>query len=149
MTAFHDYREIVAWQLAHQLTLRIDLYLLSPDFRRHYRFSDQLSDAVRSGPRNIAEGFGRYRHREFAHFVRVAKASEAEVLNHLIDAQDERLITADEFQITEQLTKRAIKAAHGLIRYLESTPDHPETAGTLGTVRHLRHKHTRGEESTS
>jgi four helix bundle protein len=123
VAGFNDFREIVAWQLAHQLKLRVDLFLLSPDFRRHYRFSEQLSDAVRSGPRNIAEGFGRYRHREFAHFVRIAKASEAEVLNHLIDAQDQRLITADEFQITERLTKRAIKAANGLIRYLESTPD--------------------------
>ena len=61
--------------------------------------------------------------------MRIAKASEAEVLNHLIDAQDQRLITADEFQITEHLTKRAIKAANGLIRYLESTP----ILGTLGT----------------
>jgi four helix bundle protein len=123
MAGFRDFREIAAWQLAHQLKLRVDLFLLSPDFRRHYRFSEQLSDAVRSGPRNIAEGFGRYRHREFAQFVRMAKASEVEVLNHLIDAQDQRLITADEFQITEHLTKRAIKAANGLIRYLESTPE--------------------------
>ena len=123
MAGFRDFREIAAWQLAHQLKLRVDLFLLSPDFRRHYRFSEQLSDAVRSGPRNIAEGFGRYRHREFAQFVRIAKASEVEVLNHLIDAQDQRLITTDEFQITEHLTKRAIKAANGLIRYLESTPE--------------------------
>ncbi len=123
MAGFRDVREIAAWQLAHQLNLRVDLFLLSPDFRRHYRFSEQLSDAVRSGPRNIAEGFGLYRHQEFADFVRIAKASEVEVLNHLIDAQDQRLITADEFQITEHLTRRAIKAANGLIKYLESTPD--------------------------
>jgi four helix bundle protein len=123
MAGFRDVREIVAWQLAHQLNLRVDLFLLSPDFRRHYRCSEQLSDAVRSGPRNIAEGFGRYRHQEFADFVRIAKASEVEVLHHLIDAQDQRLITADEFQITEHLTKRAIKAADGLIKYLESIPD--------------------------
>lgn len=123
MAGFNDFREIVAWQLAHQLKLRVDLFLLSPDFRRHYRLADQLGDAVRSGPQNIAEGFGRYRHREFAQFVRIAKASEAEVLNHLIDAQDQRLITADEFEITGQVTRRAIKAANGLIKYLESTPD--------------------------
>lgn len=146
MSVFHDFTEIAAWRLAHLLNLRVDLFLLSPDFRRHYRLADQLSDAVRSGPRNIAEGFGRYRHGEFAHFVRIAKASEAEVLNHLIEAQDQRLITADEFQITEHLTDRAIKAANDLIRYLESTPDHlapsaplAPTPGTLGTLRHPRH----------
>ena len=72
---------------------------------------------------SIAEGFGRPRHCEFAHFVQLAKTSEVEVLKHLIVAQDQRLITADEFEITEQVTKRAIKAANGLIKYLESTPD--------------------------
>jgi four helix bundle protein len=157
MPVFHDVTEIAAWQLAHRLNLRVDLFLLSPDFKRHYRRADQLSDAVRSGPRNIAEGFGRYHHREFAHFVRIAKASEAEVLNHLIDAQDQRLITADEFQITEHLTARAIKSANSLIRYLESTPDSlaPQvplaplapTLRHLGTLRHLRHpKCQRGVE---
>jgi len=124
MSGFRDFREIAAWQLAHQLKLRVDLFLLSPQFKYHYRFCDQLSDAVRSGPRNIAEGFARYRHREFAQFVRIAKGSEAEVLNHLIDARDQSLITSDEFVITEHVTKRAIKAANGLIRYLEATPDH-------------------------
>ena len=123
MAGFLDVREIDAWQLAQQLKLRVDLFLLSPDFRKHYRYSEQLCDAVRSGPRNIAEGFGRRRHCEFAHFVRLAKASEAEVLSHLIVAQDQRLIAADEFQITAQATKRAIEAADGLISYLESTPD--------------------------
>jgi hypothetical protein len=58
-------------------------------------------------------------------FVRIAKGSEAEVLNHLIDARDQRLITDDEFLLAEHLTKRALKAANGLIRYLESTPDVP------------------------
>lgn len=125
MAGFRDFRDIVAWQLAHQLKLRVDLFLLSPDFRRHYKFCDQLSDAVRSGPRNIAEGFARFKHKEFAQFVRIAKGSEAEVLNHLVDAHDQRLITDDEFLLTEHLVKRALKAANGLIRYLESTPDVP------------------------
>ena len=44
-------------------------------------------------------------------------------MNHLIDACDQSLIAPDELQITEHLTKRALKAATGLIRYLESTPD--------------------------
>ncbi len=125
MAGFRDFREIVAWQLAHQLKLRVDLFVCSPDFRRHYKFCDQLSDAARSGPRNIAEGHARYKHKEFAQFVRVAKGSECEVINHLIDAHDQRLITTDELAIAEQLAKRAMQAATGLITYLESTPDQP------------------------
>ena len=125
MAAFKDFREIIAWQLANQMKLRVDVFLHSPEFRRHFKFCEQLSDAARSGPRNIAEGHARFKHREFAQFVRIAKGSEAEVLNHLIDAHDQRLITQEELIINERLAKRAMKAAAGLIRYLESTPDPP------------------------
>jgi len=119
MSAPADLRDLAAWQLAHLLNLRVDLFLLSPDFKRHYRRVEQLGDAVRSGPRNIAEGFERDR-RAFADRVRLAKGSEAEVLNHLIAAYDQRLITLDELQISEGLTRRAMKAANGLIRQLEA-----------------------------
>jgi hypothetical protein len=54
--------------------------------------------------------------------LRVPRAS---VLNHFIDAYDQRLITKDELLMAEHLAKRALKAANGLIRYLESSPDPP------------------------
>jgi four helix bundle protein len=125
MAGFRDFREIVAWQLAHLLKVEVDAFLSRPEFRRQFRFSEQLSDAARSGPRNIAKGHGRFKHKEFAQFVRIAKGSETEVLNHLIDAHDQKLITDEHLAATEQLVKRAMSAATGLIRYLESTPDPP------------------------
>jgi len=125
MAGFRDFREIVAWQLARQLKLEVDALLARPEVRRQFRFCDQLSDAARSGPRNIAEGHGRFKHKEFAQFVRIAKGSEAEVLNHLIDAHDQKLITDEQLAATEQLVQRAMNAATGLVRYLESTPDPP------------------------
>ena len=120
MDAFQDVTEITAWQLAHKLNLRVDLFLLSPEFRRHYKHANRLSDVVRSAPRNIAEGFAGDRS-VFAERLRLAKGSQAEVLDHLADAYDQCLITFDEWQISERLTKRAIRAANGLIRSLEST----------------------------
>lgn len=92
MAGFKDFREIVAWQLANQLKIEVDALLARPEFKRRYKFCEQFDDAARSAPRNIAEGFARFKHKEFAQFTRVAKGSEAEVLNHLIDAQDQRLI---------------------------------------------------------
>ena len=125
MAGFRDFREIVAWQLAHELKGQIDVFLARPEFKRRFKFCEQLDDAGRSAPRNIAEGFGRFKHKEFAQFVRIAKGYEAEVLNHLIDARDQKLLTSDEFLMSEHLCKRALKAANGLIRYLECTPDPP------------------------
>lgn len=118
MAAFNDVTEISAWQLAHKLNLRVDLFLLSPDFRRHYKRSDRLRDVVESAPRNIAEGFDGDRD-AFVERIRLAKGSQAEVLNHLSDAYQQRLITLDEWQISEALTRRAIRAANGLLRSLE------------------------------
>jgi hypothetical protein len=51
------------------------------------------------------------------------KASELEMLNHLEEAFDSGYLTDAERRALEHATKKAIKAANGLIRYLESTPD--------------------------
>ena len=126
MAGFRKFEEIIAWQLAYQLKISVDAFLARPDFKRQFKFVAQLSDSVRSGPRNIAEGYMRgFKHKDFARFVRIARGSEGEVLNHLKDAYDQQLISRDELELTERLAKRAIKAATGLIRYLESTPDPP------------------------
>jgi len=122
MAGWNDFREIVAWQLARQLKLHVDRLLSRPEFKNNFRYRDQLSDSARSGPANIAEGFGRHGNKEFARFVRIAKGSEAEVLNHLIDAHDQGLITDEEFRAAEHAAKKALKAAIGLIRHLERPP---------------------------
>ena len=125
MARFPDVRELAAWQLAREVKIRVDIFLCCPEFRRHFQFCDQLGDAAGSGPRHIAEGHERFSHREFARLVRMARGSEAQVLNHLADAHAQRLITADEFAINEQLIRRAMQAAAALICDLESTPDRP------------------------
>jgi len=126
MAGWSSFEEIVAWQLARSLKLRVDSYLARPEFKRKYRFCDQLSDAARSGPSNIAEGFGRHGNKEFARFVRIAKGSEAEVLNHLIDARDQKLITEGEFHEAEHAARKALKAAVGLVKHLErNSPPNP------------------------
>jgi len=128
MGGWKHFREIVAWQYARELKLAVDQFLERPAIKQKYRLSDQLSDAARSGPSNIAEGFGKFGNKEFARFTRIAKGSEVEVLNHLIDLRDLRLITEDELMSSEHLARRAIGAAVGLIRHLESTPDPPRPA---------------------
>ena len=123
MAPFNEVRELAAWRLAHQMNLRVDVFLGCPEFRQHFKSCQQLRDAARSGPRNIAEGCARLKHKDFAQFVRNARDSEIQVLKHLTDAHDQRLISTDELLINKLLAKRALRAASGLIRYLESTPE--------------------------
>ena len=125
MPGWKHFRDIAAWQYARDLKIRVDEYLERPNVKRRYRLYDQLYDAVRSGPSNIAEGFGKYGNKEFARFARIAKGSDVEVLNHLVDLRDQRLISEDELLIAEHDANRAINAVVGLIRHLENTPDPP------------------------
>ncbi len=126
MSGARDFKELVAWQLADYLRLAILDLCRQPAVARHRRFCDQVTDAASSAARNIAEGFGRFRHREFAHLVRIAKASENEVLDLLTEARQRGFLSREEYARDERLARRAIAAATGLIRYLEATPD-PKT----------------------
>jgi four helix bundle protein len=122
MAGWKDFREIVAWQRARELKLRVDDPLKRPGFRARFKFHDQLSDSARSAPRNIAEGFGRFGN-EFARFARIAEGSELEVLNHLIDAHDQELISDRELADYEACVHGALAAVVGLIRHLEGHDD--------------------------
>lgn len=123
MAGFRSFRDFSAWQFAHALRRAVRPLCRRALDANDYKLHGQVREAARSGPRNIAEGFGRYRHREFAHFVRIAKASEVELLNHFQEAFDSGYVTEAERRDLEHAALRAIKAANGLIRYLEATPD--------------------------
>jgi four helix bundle protein len=92
---------------------------------KDFTLRKQIREAARSATRNIAEGFGRFLHGDFARFVRIAKASEVELLDHFNEAFDSGYLSDTERRDLEHAARKAIKAANGLIRYLESTPDPP------------------------
>ena len=123
LMGFRSHREFAAWRFAYELR-RALIPLLRKLLHAHdYGLHKNMQEAARTPPRNIAEGFGRFKHRDFARFVRIAKASEVELLDHLLEAHTSGYIDAKELAELEHLTKKAIKAATGLIRYLENTPD--------------------------
>lgn len=115
--------DLVAWQLAVQLRRLVHGYCDKPLIRRDFKFHDNLADAASSAPRNIAEGWGRKYHREFARFAIIARASEREVLECLQEAYERAYITAAELDAADHAARKALKVVNALIAYLESTPD--------------------------
>ena len=83
-----DYRNLIAWQKAHELTLTV--YRLTRDFPRDERFglSAQLRRASASIATNIAEGSGRSTNADFARFLAIAAGSASEVQYQLELARD-------------------------------------------------------------
>ena len=86
--------------------------------KRDLKFYDQLRDSAASAPRNIAEGFGRRSHPDFARFLDVARGSLGECQNHLLDAMDRGYLTEVDFASLNTLSERACGAIAALQRYL-------------------------------
>lgn len=100
-----------------------------PRFRVRSRFGvrGQAEAAGRGAPRTIAEGFGRFRPKEFARYLEFARASLIETQNHLGDALDSGYITAEEHAALFKLADRAIGASTRLHQYLDTCKNWPGT----------------------
>lgn len=123
----HDFTDLVCWQLARELKLYILPFADRPAVQRDFKFRGQLIDAASSATRNIAEGFGRYDHKEFALFMKFAIGSESETRDNLIDAFDKKYITQEEMDAGLKLAKRAMAAGTKFRQYLLTTPTPPPT----------------------
>jgi len=121
-----EYDELDAWQLANDLKLRVYALMESGTVTRDFKFCEQLRDAAASGPRNIAEGFGRYRPAQFRQFLDVAIASLTETSNHLRDGVDRKHFAPRDIAPLLPLAQRARSAAIGLKAYLkDAKPPEP------------------------
>ena len=119
------FQDLVAWQLADQLRQQATTYCRKPQLARDHKLRAQLLDAASSAPKNIAEGFGRKTHKEFARFGHIARGSEHEVMDSFIEAHQKGYLTELEFDKGDHAVRKALKVLNGLIAYLESTPDWP------------------------
>ena len=118
-----DFTELAAWQRSDELRRFVIEITARPNVVRDFRFCNQCKDSARSTTSNIAEGFGRWSHKDFARYLQIAIGSLKETRDLLIDARNRGYITEDEWQWANVISKRANAACAGLIRYLKNTPD--------------------------
>lgn len=111
--------ELVAWQLASQLSDLIAEIASRPAARRHPKLSEQIVKSSASVPANLAEGFGRFHPRENAGFVQIAKASLTETQNHLLHGKRRGCWKADDYTNAWRLSCRTMKAIVPYLLYLE------------------------------
>ena len=115
--------DLSAWQLGNELRDRVHALTAEGRLAEDWKFRNQLRDAVSSVTRNIAEGFGRYRHREFAHFLSIARGSIFEVADHLRDGVSRKYWTQEVVAESLGLCNRTTAAVTRLILYLKAHPD--------------------------
>jgi four helix bundle protein len=86
--SIHGYRDLLCWQLAHELKCEVLAFTDKAPVARDFKFCDQIRDSAAAAPRDIAEGFGRGRPREYARFLEFALGSLTETQASLIDGID-------------------------------------------------------------
>ena len=120
MATAHKYEDLNAYQLSKELRDTIFRLTEGGPALKNLTFREQIRRASSSPPANIAEGFGRFKPREFAQFLRIARASLLETRNHIEDGRTKKYFSEEELARLLDLQTRATKATTGLLRYLES-----------------------------
>jgi four helix bundle protein len=119
MSGVSRYEDLIVWRIANELQCGVFELTATGRPASDVKFRDQVRDSSASVTRNIAEGFGRFADGEFAWFLRVARGSLMETHNSLRDGQDRGYFTSIECSRSQRLALRAVKAASGLICYLD------------------------------
>jgi four helix bundle protein len=101
-------QELVAWQLCHQLRTRVFPILKRPKAQSDFDWCNQIRKSARSALSLIEEGFGRFKPKDNARFVEMAKASLYETRGHLGEACERGYISADEYRELYALASRAL-----------------------------------------
>ena len=117
------FTDLVCWQLSDELRRLILEITAQSHVARDFKYCDQSKDAARSAASNIAEGFGRFRHREFANFLTIAIGSLSEVWDLLIDGHERGYVNNAQLEQGKRLIVRAKSACVALKAYLLRTPD--------------------------
>ncbi len=114
-----DYKKIIAWQRAHELTLR--LYKEAQSFPSEEKFglTSQLRRAAYSVAANIVEGSGRGTKREYCRFLQIAYASLKEAEYFLLLARDLAYLEAEVHAELSELVNGTFAPLQGLMKSVE------------------------------
>jgi four helix bundle protein len=91
------FEELVVWQRSRELANAIHAFSIGGSSYRDFVYRDQINRASASVMANIAEGFGRRSHADFARFLDYSRSSLREVQSFLYLGLDYGYIGQEEF----------------------------------------------------
>ena len=114
----NSFEDLETWQKCRQFRKNISVLLKQFPSEEKYLLVDQLKRASRSVTANIAEGHGRFHYQDNLKFCRNARGSLNEVLDHLICAFDESIITKDQLDNLMDQFNECFRLLNGYIAFL-------------------------------
>ncbi len=112
------FEKLMLWKSARILKLEINRITITLPIEEKYRLKDQLVRSSRSINALIAEGYGRYSYPDQIHFCVQARGSLNELVNHLIDMHDEKLMNKEELFQLKLKAKQIERLLNGYIIFL-------------------------------
>ena len=114
------FEDLECWKACRELHLFIKKEVLPVlPKEEKWRLADQIIRAVRSTTANIAEGYGRYHYLDNAKFCSNSRGSCWEVLDHLITAHDEDMISPEMLEKGRNFINHSIRLINGYMNYLK------------------------------
>lgn len=115
-----NFKQLVVWEKAHDVTLNI--YRVTQSFPKAetYGLTSQLRRAASSVPANIAEGCGRNSDAEFAHFLQIAAGSASEVEYNLLLARDLQFIDSTEYETLDSKINEVKRMLNAFLKKLRA-----------------------------
>ena len=114
------FEDLIAWQLAFELQQEVFPFTAIGSVWHDDKYREQIRDSSASATRNTAEGFGRFRPRDFARFLEIAHGSLDETKSHLHDGHHRQYLFTVKYEELLRLNYRALAANTRLLRYLKS-----------------------------
>jgi four helix bundle protein len=108
------FEDLIAWQKARELTAEIYRVTNQGEFARDFGLRNQIRDASVSIMSNIAEGFERFKPKEFHYFLSVAKSSCGEVRSQLYVAFDANYLEKSKFEDLKAKAEEVSRITNGL-----------------------------------
>ena len=93
---YRSYKDLIVWQKAMDLVDEIYTLVKVLPKEELFALSDQLRRSAVSIPSNIAEGYGRRGHKEFAQFLSIARGSLFELETQILIGIRQHFFTPDQ-----------------------------------------------------
>jgi four helix bundle protein len=147
-TKMRSFEDLLAWQACRDVRRFISQLVKEFPGEERYRLADQIIRSSRATTALLAEGYGRYHFKENIQYCRQSRGELYEVLDHLIVARDDDLISDEGYVEARRLVQRAVELVNGYIRFLLSqerqakAPNQPRNGSKEGTATPLARDHS-------
>ncbi len=119
-----DFRNLLVWQKAHELTLLSYKSTAKFPHDEHYGLTTQIRRCSASIGANIAEGCGRFGNAELHRFMQIAMGSVSELDYHFVLAHDLGFLDTKHYELLNMRVQELKRMLVAFVRKVASDRQH-------------------------